>query len=164
MSTSSWELDPARNEYYYFSKQENAYVYQSGHRVLLTASSPPPPPPKNSSGLSTPKAVPPKPPPPPTGQNGSSNTGGDEVIKALAQLRPPEEGWLPDILRDKSYARPRHLLKHVTFLHSVGHPTYTISSQRPPCNMPSSRLPRHSIQASQHPPTTSEPSSMQTPT
>jgi hypothetical protein len=38
MSVSSqWVFDRARNEYYYFSPAENAYVYRSGFRLYLTA-------------------------------------------------------------------------------------------------------------------------------
>jgi hypothetical protein len=30
-----WVLDPARNQYYYYSAEENAYVYQTGEKIHL---------------------------------------------------------------------------------------------------------------------------------
>jgi hypothetical protein len=36
-----WVLDPARNEYYYFSAAEQAYIYQSGNRIPLGPPAPP---------------------------------------------------------------------------------------------------------------------------
>jgi hypothetical protein len=30
-----WVLDPARNQYYYHSAEENCYVYQSGERIYV---------------------------------------------------------------------------------------------------------------------------------
>jgi hypothetical protein len=34
-SFTGWILDQARNEYYYFSKEEQAYIYQSGEKIYL---------------------------------------------------------------------------------------------------------------------------------
>lgn len=31
--SDQWQWDPARNEYYKYSQQENVYVYQSGRRI-----------------------------------------------------------------------------------------------------------------------------------
>jgi hypothetical protein len=117
-ATPDWKLDPAVNEYYYFSNQENAYIYTSGRRVhvahspaqhILNASSPPLPPPKpsgrNSSGISTPLTGPPRPPPHPNaaGLDGNSNGAADldSIKAAIAQIPPPEAGWLPEMLKDK---------------------------------------------------------------
>jgi hypothetical protein len=33
---SQWQWDAVRREYYYYSPQENAYVYGSGVRVVIT--------------------------------------------------------------------------------------------------------------------------------
>jgi hypothetical protein len=33
---SQWQYDAARGDYYYFSPEENVYVYQSGARVSGT--------------------------------------------------------------------------------------------------------------------------------
>jgi hypothetical protein len=78
------------------------------------ASTPPPPPPKpgRSSGNATPSQGPPLPPPPP----GQSSYSGDQQQSPHAQqqylqigseqptIQPPDDGWLPDVLKDKPYA------------------------------------------------------------
>ena len=121
-----WKLDPALNEYYYFSNQENAYVYTSGRRVhvthppaqqVLNPSSPPLPPPKqsgrSSSGISTPLTGPPRPPPHPNaaGLDGNSNGAAnlDSIKAAMAQIPPPEAGWLPALLKDKVWVMRLYL-------------------------------------------------------
>jgi hypothetical protein len=30
-----WTLDPTRNEYYYYSQREGAYIYQNGARIYV---------------------------------------------------------------------------------------------------------------------------------
>ncbi len=84
------------------------------------ASTPPPPPPKPSaSGTATPSQGPPLPPPPP-GQTQSygnhhpsqphfPNTASTFTDPAAVQL--PEDGWLPDLLKDKTTSDLHHILQ-----------------------------------------------------
>lgn len=71
------------------------------------ASTPPPPPPKpsRSSGTATPSQGPPLPPPPPR----QEQVYGDQQQNAQAReqlaVQPPDDGWLPDVLRDKPYVK-----------------------------------------------------------
>ncbi|KAL5120265.1 hypothetical protein ACEQ8H_001823 [Pleosporales sp. CAS-2024a] len=77
-------------------------------------STPPPPPPK-PGGTSTPAATgPPLPPPPPQPydnqpphqqEDGPHNATRSDSTGTGIAIQPPEDGWLPDILRDKSYVR-----------------------------------------------------------
>jgi hypothetical protein len=34
-----WVLDPARNQYYYYSTEENAYIFQNGERLFMNSTS-----------------------------------------------------------------------------------------------------------------------------
>ncbi|CAA9958280.1 hypothetical protein P3342_003128 [Pyrenophora teres f. teres] len=92
---------------------QNFYQYDS--------STPPPPPPKpgRSSGTATPSQGPPLPPPPP-GQASSGNqqhtsqaqyqqyapTDAEQFV-----IQPPDNGWLPDVLKDKSTKDLHHVLQ-----------------------------------------------------
>jgi hypothetical protein len=76
------------------------------------ASTPPPPPPKPSgrtSGNATPATGPPLPPPPPQAysdqQHASQNYSEGQYPAGQLVVQPPDDGWLPDILRDKTYVR-----------------------------------------------------------
>jgi hypothetical protein len=162
-ATPDWKLDPSTNEYYYFSNQENAYVYTSGRRVHvahqpipsgLNASSPPLPPPKpsgrNSSGISTPLAGPPRPPPHPNAARQDGGQGGTADLAsmnaAMAQIPPPEAGWLPEILKDKKFVVKIHMyiLQGLT---SFQHNRPPQSSLRP--NSPTRPRPLHYNRPSQ---------------
>jgi len=76
------------------------------------ASTPPPPPPKppgRASGNATPATGPPLPPPPPQAYN-EQQQHAQNYSQAPPQadqlvVQPPEDGWLPKILRDKTYVR-----------------------------------------------------------
>jgi hypothetical protein len=58
--------------------------------------------------VSTPQAGPPRPPPPPGSGNYSPGDvsplpdGGDSAVGAQTEQAPPEGGWLPVVLSDKS--------------------------------------------------------------
>jgi len=77
------------------------------------ASTPPPPPPKpgRSSGTGTPSQGPPLPPPPAVQASDAQQysqahyqqnpQGGPEQLA----IQPPEDGWLPGVLKDKSYVK-----------------------------------------------------------
>jgi hypothetical protein len=74
------------------------------------ASTPPPPPPKpgvQSSHTATSTTGPPLPPPPGQAQAYNDQQQDSQNYSQADQLavQPPEDGWLPDILRDKTYAR-----------------------------------------------------------
>ncbi|KAF2144204.1 uncharacterized protein K452DRAFT_285446 [Aplosporella prunicola CBS 121167] len=80
--------------------------------ALTQASTPPPPPPKpsgHSSGRGTPQTGPPLPPTPTqvahaqqTAQTGSEAAGGAVPAPVASPVEPPEEGWLPAGLKDKT--------------------------------------------------------------
>lgn len=46
---SGWIMDPARNQYYFFSTEEQAYIYQTGERIYLQAQQVSPPEPEPTS-------------------------------------------------------------------------------------------------------------------
>jgi len=91
--------------------------HPSQSQFQFDPSTPPPPPPKpstHSSGRGTPLTGPPL-PPPPSGQapqhlqnNGQpvfiQSLGDQSTQDAATGIGPPEEGWLPEILKDKTYA------------------------------------------------------------
>lgn len=91
----------------YSSPRHSQQFYQ------YDASTPPPPPPKpgRASGTATPSQGPPLPPPP-----GQASSFGDPQQHSQTQYQQhghqvldqvavpgPEDGWLPDVLKDKSY-------------------------------------------------------------
>ncbi|KAI9655382.1 MAG: hypothetical protein M1821_005529 [Bathelium mastoideum] len=88
---------------------------------------PPPPPPKpsaHSSGHGTPLSGPPRPPPPPgqvaqpyydpniEGPSLYTSQPQPEIESSETLIPLPENGWLPDSLRDKSTTDLQHLLSH----------------------------------------------------
>ncbi|KAF1841034.1 uncharacterized protein K460DRAFT_321803 [Cucurbitaria berberidis CBS 394.84] len=86
------------------------------------ASTPPPPPPKpitHSSGTTTPSQGPPLPPPPPNqtqSYDDRLNPPSHVQNPAYAQydqlaVQPPEDGWLPDVFRDKTTKDLHHVLQ-----------------------------------------------------
>lgn len=67
----------------------------------------PPPPPKPSaqnSGAATPQTGPPLPPPPQSSQSSLSQpyAQGSQAQPRQPAVAPPEDGWLPDVLKDKA--------------------------------------------------------------
>ncbi|KAF2223126.1 hypothetical protein BDZ85DRAFT_263029 [Elsinoe ampelina] len=79
-------------------------------------STPPPPPPKPGSGSQTPSRGPPLPPPPqqPGAQNSDHQGGYQGHVDPSAQLQitPPQPGWLPAGISDKSTQDLHHLVEH----------------------------------------------------
>jgi hypothetical protein len=90
------------------------------HQFQFDPSTPPPPPPPPlpppkpaySSGQATPSAGPPRPPPPlppgqstPDGQHRYSGLyqTGNGTPASVASIPPPEHGWLPDVVKDKTF-------------------------------------------------------------
>jgi hypothetical protein len=47
-----WVLDPARNQYYYFSVEEQAYIYRSGEKIFLSSAA-------DAGTAATPYVIPP---------------------------------------------------------------------------------------------------------
>ncbi|KAI4616444.1 uncharacterized protein J4E87_008710 [Alternaria ethzedia] len=95
------------------------------------ASTPPPPPPKpgRSSGNATPSQGPPLPPPPP----GQSSYSGDQQQSSYSQqqysqigpeqptVQPPDDGWLPDVLKDKPTKDLHHVLQTPELQNAIIH-------------------------------------------
>ncbi|KAB2101393.1 hypothetical protein AG0111_0g10601 [Alternaria gaisen] len=97
----------------------------------LDASTPPPPPPKpgRSSGNATPSQGPPLPPPPP-GQPSypEDQQRSPRVQQQYSQIdsdqppvQPPEDGWLPDLLKDKPTKDLHHVLQTSELQHAIVH-------------------------------------------
>lgn len=83
---------------------------QSQNYYDFDPSTPPPPPPKpstHSSGTATPQTGPPLPPPPPQASQQSIPRANardpSESQPRQPDVPPPEDGWLPDVLKDKTY-------------------------------------------------------------
>jgi hypothetical protein len=85
--------------------------HQSQSQFQFNPSTPPPPPPKpsaHSSGQATPQAGPPRPPPPGQSLQGADNRYSDvyqpgHSSEAETQyMQGPGDGWLPEILKDKT--------------------------------------------------------------
>ncbi|KAH7414115.1 hypothetical protein DE146DRAFT_707929 [Phaeosphaeria sp. MPI-PUGE-AT-0046c] len=83
------------------------------------ASTPPPPPPKTS----TPATGPPLPPPPNTFGNQQHQPNYSQAITQPDQpsVPPPEDGWLPDVLRDKTTKDLHHVLQTAGLQHAIIH-------------------------------------------
>lgn len=107
------------------SHHPNLMSYHSPHpsqsQFHFDSSTPPPPPPKpstHSSGRGTPLGGPPLPPTPTTAQTSQpiygqpahdqveSGAGYQQPEDALPQIDLPEDGWLPEILKDKKFTQP----------------------------------------------------------
>jgi hypothetical protein len=89
---------------------------QSQNYYEFNPSTPPPPPPKpsaHSSGTATPQTGPPLPPPPHSSQHSSSQpyAPGSQPQPRRPPVSPPDDGWLPDVLKDKAYVTVR--MRHV---------------------------------------------------
>ncbi|KAF2856259.1 hypothetical protein T440DRAFT_103622 [Plenodomus tracheiphilus IPT5] len=110
------------------------------------ASTPPPPPPKHSSGTATPSQGPPLPPPPP----GQGPYDGDQQqppqaypsnssqIRGPEQLavQPPDDGWLPDILKDQATKDLHHILQTPELQHAIIHNPETTHPSLPASTAP----------------------------
>ncbi|KAJ8116726.1 hypothetical protein OPT61_g1912 [Boeremia exigua] len=92
------------------------------------ASTPPPPPPKpgNSSGTATPSTGPPLPPPPgqtqPYGSSqlaysqGQPQDGPHQLV-----IQPPNDGWLPEYVKDKATKDLHEILQSQELQHAIVH-------------------------------------------
>ncbi|TID21630.1 Modifier of rudimentary Modr [Venturia nashicola] len=114
--------------------------HQSQNQFQFDTSAPPPPPPKPaySSGSATPQSGPPRPPPPPgqSIQDGQNRYSGVHqfVNVATAELPPPEHGWLPDIVKDKTTTDLQNLVSDLALQQalvqspSTAHPSLPAST------------------------------------
>ncbi|KAF2832870.1 hypothetical protein CC86DRAFT_450729 [Ophiobolus disseminans] len=105
------------------------------------ASTPPPPPPKppgRASGNATPATGPPLPPPPPQAysdqqQQSQNYSQGPPQADRLA-VQPPADGWLPNVLREKTTKDLHHVLQTPELQHGIihnpetAHPSLTAST------------------------------------
>ncbi|KAF2120813.1 hypothetical protein BDV96DRAFT_484979 [Lophiotrema nucula] len=106
---------------------------QSQTQFHFNPSTPPPPPPKpsaHSSGRGTPLTGPPLPPPPgQTSQayneyHASSQTyapNPSQTAQDPVPIPPPEDGWLPDVLKDKTTVDLHHVLRTRELQHAIIH-------------------------------------------
>ncbi|KAF2197494.1 hypothetical protein GQ43DRAFT_484100 [Delitschia confertaspora ATCC 74209] len=94
------------------------------------AATPPPPPPKpsaHSSGRATPQGGPPLPPPPGQAsqsyQQHSQPTAQPEnpLSQKQGTIQAPEDGWLPDILKDKTTADLHYVLENPELQRAILH-------------------------------------------
>ena len=96
------------------------------------ASTPPPPPPKpagHSSGTATPSNGPPLPPPPQ--QHLNQPYAPPQVLADQLAVQPPEDGWLPDVLKDQTYVRHETYQVHQCSNHAQDkRPTSYIANPR----------------------------------
>ncbi|KAF2733181.1 hypothetical protein EJ04DRAFT_277607 [Polyplosphaeria fusca] len=109
---------------------------QSQNVFQFNASTPPPPPPKpsaHSSDRGTPQAGPPLPPPPHSQssqpyhdpqQASSAHAYSQNQSHAdlqPASVPPPDHGWLPDVLKDKTTVDLHHVLQTPQLQHALIH-------------------------------------------
>ncbi|KAH6860632.1 hypothetical protein BKA58DRAFT_322990 [Alternaria rosae] len=94
------------------------------------ASTPPPPPPKpgRSSGNATPSQGPPLPPPPPGQSSYSADQQGSYTQQQYSQtgpeqptVQPPDDGWLPEVLKDKPTKDLHHILQMPELQNAIIH-------------------------------------------
>jgi len=110
-----------------YSSPVPAAQQQFGHFDTSTPPAPPPKPSSQSSGQATPLAGPPRPPPPGAqyqSQDASqpqSNYSQIPLTVAPAAIAPPEDGWLPDIVRDKTTIDLQAILRSPELLQSLVH-------------------------------------------
>ncbi|KAJ6271062.1 intracellular protein transport-like protein [Bipolaris maydis] len=130
----------------YSSPRHSQQFYQ------YDASTPPPPPPKpgRASGTATPSQGPPLPPPP-----GQASSSGDPQQHSQTQYQQPghqvsdqvavpgpEDGWLPDVLKDKSYVSScmtkdlHHVLQTPELQHAIIHNPETRHGSLPASTAP----------------------------
>ncbi|ORY13710.1 hypothetical protein BCR34DRAFT_561572 [Clohesyomyces aquaticus] len=122
---------------------------QSQNLFQFNPSTPPPPPPKpsaHSSGRATPQAGPPLPPPP--GQTSQSQpyrdhqqpfaqTYAQNPAQAPQQLvQPPDDGWLPDVLKDKTTVDLHHVLQNPDLQRAIIHSPETRHPSLPASTAP----------------------------
>lgn len=113
------------------------------------ASTPPPPPPKHSSGPATPSQGPPLPPPPPgqaqysdqhqTPQNDSQHPSQASGPSQYA-VQPPDDGWLPHVLKDKATKDLHHILQTPELQHAIIHNPETTHPSLPASTAPLQEL------------------------
>ncbi|OSS45799.1 hypothetical protein B5807_09453 [Epicoccum nigrum] len=96
-----------------------------------TATPPPPPPkPSNSSGTATPSRGPPLPPPPGQSQSQSQSYAGSQTAFSQPEpqadpyhpnIQPPNDGWLPEFVKDKSTKDLHDILQSPDLQHAIVH-------------------------------------------
>ncbi|KAF2472252.1 uncharacterized protein BDR25DRAFT_284841 [Lindgomyces ingoldianus] len=118
---------------------------QSQNLFQFNPSTPPPPPPKpsaHSSGRATPQTGPPLPPPPPgqpsqpyyDPQQSSTQTCTQNPSQAGQEsllVQPPDDGWLPDVLRDKTTVDLHHVLQNPDLQQAILHSPETTHPSLP---------------------------------
>ncbi|KAF2428805.1 hypothetical protein EJ08DRAFT_671259 [Tothia fuscella] len=123
-------------------------AYHSPHpsqsQFQFNPSTPPPPPPKpsgHSSGHATPTTGPPRPPPPPgqSSQTAENRYSGvynpDRATEYEARrIDGPEEGWLPEILKDKATVDLHAILSDPSLQQSLIHSQTTAHPSLPLSN------------------------------
>ncbi|KAF1974963.1 hypothetical protein BU23DRAFT_85189 [Bimuria novae-zelandiae CBS 107.79] len=114
---------------------------QSQSYYEFNPSTPPPPPPKpsaHSSGTATPQTGPPLPPPPQSYQQPSAQPYGQNAPQTQPQpsIPPPEEGWLPDVLKDKTTLDLHHVLQKPELQHALVHNPETAHPSVPASTAP----------------------------
>ncbi|KAF2002825.1 hypothetical protein P154DRAFT_532698 [Amniculicola lignicola CBS 123094] len=104
----------------------------SQYQFQFNPSTPPPPPPKpagHGSGRATPQTGPPLPPPPsqqpynaqhPSVQQPYSQTA-TQTGHLPAHIPPPEDGWLPAVLKDKPTVDVQHILQTPALQQAIVH-------------------------------------------
>ncbi|KAF2274566.1 uncharacterized protein EI97DRAFT_460139 [Westerdykella ornata] len=118
------------------------------HLFQYNPSTPPPPPPKpsaHSSGRETPQSGPPLPHlPPPQSHSDPTQAAAPTYPPAQDQpsLPPPEDGWLPDILKDKTTKDLQHVLQTPELQHAIIHNPETTHP-----SIPASRAPLQALLA-----------------
>ncbi|CAI6249014.1 unnamed protein product [Periconia digitata] len=102
---------------------------QSQNLFQFNPSTPPPPPPKpsaHSSGTATPQTGPPLPPPPgqhsqPHNPHQHAPPGYHPSNASQPSIPLPEDGWLPDVLKDKTTVHLHHVLQTPELQHAILH-------------------------------------------
>lgn len=117
---------------------------QSQNFYQFNPSTPPPPPPKpsaHSSGTATPQTGPPLPPPPgqqsqPHNLHPHAPLQNQPPNTAQPSISLPEEGWLPDILKDKTTVHLHHVLQTPELQHAIAHNPETTHPSLPASTAP----------------------------
>ncbi|KAK7193620.1 hypothetical protein DPSP01_000173 [Paraphaeosphaeria sporulosa] len=114
---------------------------QSQNYYDFNPSTPPPPPPKpsaHSSGTATPQTGPPLPPPPQSSQQSASQPypQGSQTQPRQPAVSPPEDGWLPDVLKDKATVDLHHVLQTAELQHALIHNPETAHPSVPASTAP----------------------------
>ncbi|KAF2869993.1 hypothetical protein BDV95DRAFT_576847 [Massariosphaeria phaeospora] len=114
---------------------------QSQNFFQFDASTPPPPPPK--SNPATPQTGPPLPPPPPTQTSQPYSNHPQASTQNSSQAAPdqhpvplPDDGWLPNVLKDKTTVDLQHVLQTSDLQHAILHNPETTHPALPASTAP----------------------------